>query len=136
MQDLMWIDVEKQSITDNFETDLLVNVCGKGAFHARRIMSTYWWGTEHKIKSYPNNKSFAMPITHWCIPSLDLDDWNDMDTLPDDINSEFLVIDDAGVIKHVYLNKYGNYGNLQLMPSPGKLKSTPVGWLNLPEFED
>ena len=149
MQELTWTDIEKQSIPkwlDNrsrmsgrsfVKSFLVINRDHGPIVHACWFLPYERGSTDHKIRSYPHNRPFDMKITHWCLPPYHVQEWMDVEMFwwrqPQDLDSECLVIDDAGVIEHMYLNK--NH-DLRLKKSRGKLKSTPVGWLNVPEFKD
>lgn len=142
MQDLIWIDIKKQRIPrwidrrSPVKSFLVTNRKQRHIVHAR----WFWVPSDRPfaspdIRSYPRNRCLdtRIPITHWCLPSQDAKDWNAMNTFKRYAGTNFLVIDNAGVIKHVYVNK--NH-DLRLKKSGGYLKIIPVGWLNVPKFED
>ena len=137
MQDLTWIDIKKQRIPEklnyNSKSFLVTNRDYGHIVHARWFWPGYKCAMCHEIRSYAHNRSFDMRITHWCFPAGIEEEWNDMDTLERNINSEFLVMDNDGVIRHMCVNR--DY-NLRLKKSGGKIKSTPMAWLNVPEFKD
>lgn len=140
MKDLIWTDIEKQRIPEGYDNrPRSFLVTNRKQLH---IVHAHWfWAPSDRpfagpeIRSYPQNRCLdtRILITHWCLPSQDTKDWNAMDTLPHDIDSEFLVINDVGVIKHVCVNK--NH-DLRLKKYRGFIPIVPVGWLNVPKFED
>ena len=133
MRNLKWINIKKQTCPKDKKATFLAIDSHTGLIaHAGWFRSNERCYIRYEIKSYPTNRPLYMPITHWCeLPSVG--EWNDMDTMKNDIGSSVLVLGDSGGINHMYVNKNGH---LRLFKSGAKTKSTSVGWLSLPEFDD
>ena len=140
MQDLTWIDITEQRIPQSYDNRprsfLVTNRDYGHIIHVCWFFPGYKSAAGYEIRSYPHHRCLdtRIPITHWCIPSMYGKDWNDIYTLPHDVNSEFLVKYADDSIKHVYVSKNGG---LRLKKSRKKLEGIiPMDWLNVPKFED